>query len=89
MLVKNIELKEGEPVTWVGVHAVRWRSEWGEPTEGFTELEGEERALHDAAPELLKVVQDVAALDTFHGRCDCKYCTAILNARVVEKAMAE
>jgi len=26
---------EGTPVVYVGVHVIRWRSEWGEPAAGF------------------------------------------------------
>ena len=58
-LVKNVELKEGEYVTWVGVHAVAWKPEWGRPTEGFTQLDSKEQALYDAAPRLLEALQRI------------------------------
>ena len=32
---KRVELIEGEPVVFVGVHALRWHQEWGEPSVGF------------------------------------------------------
>ena len=32
---KKVELIEGEPVVFVGVYALRWRAEWGEPSVGF------------------------------------------------------
>lgn len=28
-------IKDGDEVVFVGVHAVKWRSEWGEPRVGF------------------------------------------------------
>lgn len=36
---KLIELVEGVPVVYVGVHALAWRSEWGEPAVGFVRNE--------------------------------------------------
>ena len=39
MLVESIELKEGTEVQWVGVYVLKWRSEWGQPTVGFRELD--------------------------------------------------
>ena len=39
MMYKQIELIEGVPVQYVGVHAVRWQREWGQPTVGFIENE--------------------------------------------------
>ena len=39
-LYKRLELIEGEPVQFLGVYALRWRPEWGEPTVGFVEEPG-------------------------------------------------
>jgi hypothetical protein len=36
---KMVELTDGEPVVFVGVHVLRWQSEWGEPTVGFDRVE--------------------------------------------------
>ena len=36
---QQVELVEGEPVVYVGVHAIRWRSEWGVPTVGFIQYQ--------------------------------------------------
>ena len=32
---KMVELKEGNELVFVGVHAVAWKQEWGEPKVGF------------------------------------------------------
>jgi len=43
-LYRRIELKEGEPVLFVGVHILRWRfDEWGEPTAAFVEAEPDDK----------------------------------------------
>jgi len=34
---KMVELKDGEPVQYLGVYVTRWTSEMGEPTVGFVE----------------------------------------------------
>ena len=39
MLVESVELKEGIPVQWMGVYALKWQPEWGQPTVGFREPE--------------------------------------------------
>lgn len=36
---KQVELTEGTPVIFVGVHVLRWRPEWGEPSVGFMEAD--------------------------------------------------
>lgn len=41
--------QEGELVTFLGVHALRWRPEWGEPTVAFVDEE-----VNDDARELLE-----------------------------------
>ncbi len=38
-LWERVELEEGIPLVFVGVHAVSWRSEWGSPTVGFASFE--------------------------------------------------
>ena len=38
-LYKRVELKEGEYVQFLGVHALDWRWEWGEPTNAFVEAD--------------------------------------------------
>jgi len=38
-LYEAVDLTEGEPVQYVGVHAVRWQREWGMPKLGFREVE--------------------------------------------------
>jgi len=44
MLYKWVELVEGEPVLFVGVHILRWRfDEWGEPTAAFVEAEPDDK----------------------------------------------
>ena len=47
-LYKKVELEEGTPVIYVGVHAVKWNHEWGIPTVGFVEAEGELAELHNS-----------------------------------------
>jgi hypothetical protein len=34
-----VELMEGEPIVFVGVHAVKWQQEWGEPSVGFDRVD--------------------------------------------------
>lgn len=41
-LYKQVELKDGVIVQYVGVYVLRWRQEWGEPTVGFVEVDDEE-----------------------------------------------
>ena len=36
-LYKQVELKEGIEVQYLGVYILRWRPEWGEPSVGFVE----------------------------------------------------
>ena len=44
MLYKRVELVEGEPVLFVGVHILRWRfNEWGEPTFACVEAEPDDK----------------------------------------------
>jgi hypothetical protein len=37
-------LEDGTPVVYVGVHAVKWRREWGIPSVGFIENDASELA---------------------------------------------
>jgi len=48
MLYKEVELVDGNPVQYVGVHVVRWKSEWGDPSIGFTETDNLEELLQNA-----------------------------------------
>lgn len=44
MCYEMIELKEGEPVVFLGVHALRWNwQEWGEPKVGFIDCDCHEK----------------------------------------------
>ena len=36
-LYEAIEIKEGEPVQYLGVYVLDWRAEWGQPAIGFRE----------------------------------------------------
>ena len=58
-LFKMIELKEGTPVQFLAVYALRWQSEWGEPKYGFVEADDA-----DIKSEAVKVeVADEPALE--------------------------
>jgi hypothetical protein len=50
-LFKLYDVNEETPVQYVGVYTLRWRSEWGEPTVMFAEVDD---PVYDAAPELLE-----------------------------------
>lgn len=39
---KTVDLEEGNMLVFVGVHAVAWKQEWGEPKVGFTRWNDEE-----------------------------------------------
>lgn len=42
MNYKRVEIKDGnstEPVQYVGVYALKWQKEWGEPEVGFVEID--------------------------------------------------
>lgn len=43
-LFKQIDLKEGELVQYVGVYVTRWQPEWGQPSIGFVEIDKTEQA---------------------------------------------
>jgi len=39
-LIENPQ--ENEPIVFLGVHALRWRPEWGEPAVAFVDVDGDE-----------------------------------------------
>lgn len=49
---KQVELKDGQPLQFLGVYSLRWLSEWGEPTVGFLEVD---YRLNDALDDLASV----------------------------------
>ena len=51
-LYQAFDVDEGTPVQWLAVHPLRWRPEWGEPAVMFREVDDEQQALFDAAPEM-------------------------------------
>ena len=57
MTWEMIELKEGEPVVFLAVHALRWRQEWGEPAAGFVQSEVDIDALQAENERLLNTVK--------------------------------
>jgi len=48
---KLVDLEEGTPVQFLGVYALKWRPEMGEPTVGFVE-DDEVETLHARVAEL-------------------------------------
>jgi len=42
-LFKQVELKDGELVQFVGVYVTRWQPEWGQPSVGFVEVDENEQ----------------------------------------------
>src|SRR3990172_9491654 len=70
MYYKRIEMRDGEPVQFLGVYATRWDwQEMGEPTVGFIEVED---PVVEAAPQLLRALENllpiaVAAIDEAGG----------------------
>jgi len=72
------DVDEETPVQWVGVHPLRWRPAWGEPTAMFREAERvdianipEVKALVDA----VRVVVQGAQKDIYTPGCTCSACT--------------
>ena len=57
IIYKEVELKEGNPVQYVGVYLLRWRQEWGQPTIGFVEDEIGE-ALHEFKKWMQKYIKE-------------------------------
>jgi hypothetical protein len=39
MKYKMVDLKDGEPIQYLGVYLLQWKSEWGDPTFGLVEDE--------------------------------------------------
>jgi hypothetical protein len=65
---KRVELTEGTPVVFVGVHVLRWQPYWGEPSVGFVECGDEIDALRKqleiAREALEKYASDYWELNT-------------------------
>ena len=59
MLYVGKEPVEGEMVVFLGVHALRWQSSWGEPTMAFTPYEW--KRTEDELPE---IAENVLVSDT-------------------------
>ena len=58
---KLVSLEEDTSVVFVGVHVLRWQSEWGEPTVAFDraeELDEELETLRSRIAELEKAVEE-------------------------------
>lgn len=60
MLYKRLEMNEYEEVQFVGVYVLRWKPEWGQPTEMFREAQGDE--MLEAARQLPEVKALTSAL---------------------------
>lgn len=61
-LFQAVEIKEGMVVQFVGVYALRWRPEWGEPQIGFVEITSEEiAAIHEVEAAEAQAKQDALA----------------------------
>ena len=60
---KMVELVEGEPVVYVGVHALRWQSEWGEPRVGFIQADDNTQRKLDIAIMALEYIADYDTSD--------------------------
>lgn len=54
------EPQEGDTVQFLGVYALRWQREWGEPTVAFVEVDEERQRLIDAAPALWRALKPFA-----------------------------
>ena len=52
-LFKRVELTEGTLVQYLGVYALKWRPEWGEPQAGFNSIDSE-------AVEIIEDCRDLA-----------------------------
>ena len=60
---KKVELIEGEPVVFVGVYALRWRAEWGEPSVGF--VPDDDSEVNALSARLAIAVEALGAIDDF------------------------
>jgi hypothetical protein len=56
-------LEDGTPVVYVGVHAVKWRREWGIPSVGFIENDASELAQVKAENERLREILEVCNIN--------------------------
>lgn len=63
MLYKQVELKEGVPVQYLGVYVLRWRPEWGEPTVGFVEVEEDIESRSKLMEQFLRRVKSFLEMD--------------------------
>lgn len=57
-LIQGEDLKDGVPVVFVGVHVLRWRSEWGEPSVAFIDKEDHEPELLEALEKAVNALED-------------------------------
>ncbi len=58
IIYKEVELKEGNPVQYVGVYLLRWRQEWGQPTIGFEQDEDFEASLYHFKEWMQKYIKE-------------------------------
>ena len=62
-LYKRIELKEGEPVQYVGVYILKWKVEMGEPEVGFVQDDETEEKLDRAANLFQSILDTINKVD--------------------------
>lgn len=67
MLYRQVELKEGELVQFVGVYVTRWQREWGEPTVGFVQVDEAEEATQAA------IASEANRKCKYDGECSWRY----------------
>ena len=67
MYYKQVELKEGEPVLFVGCHVLKWPYDVQLPDVGFVEAD-------DVVEELLEVLQQVEWTNAIDGGVICPWC---------------
>ena len=65
---KRVELIEGEPVVFVGVHALRWHQEWGEPSVGFLDAPEIDEKIASLEARLAEALERNAKLQYELGR---------------------
>ena len=69
--------QDGDEVVFVGVHALRWRSEWGEPTVAFNRVD-------DPLPDLLAVCEEgLSFIDLLMAHAEEMPINALSRAAVV------
>ena len=64
-LYKQVDLKDGEYLQYVGIYALKWQQEWGMPEIGFVEVE-------DRADFLSRLEGVVKELDVAFDE-DCRF----------------